>query len=628
MYFDSRDERCKTPYGAVPCGTQVTLSLYTEEGEEVSRAVLVAHGEFADTWEEQELTALPLGSSTVFRGVYSAPGEGELVWYHFRVFWKDGGESLFGKNGMQPWDSLATWQLTVYDGASRTPEWFGGGVSYQIFPDRFRRSRTRDVSGMVGKRTLHEDWDEMIEYLPNESGEITCSDFFGGDLAGIAEKLPYLRSLGVTTLYLNPIFEAASNHRYDTADYRHIDPLLGTEDDFRDLCEKAKTLGIRVILDGVFNHTGSNSVYFNAQGFYPGVGAAQSEDSPYASWYHFSHFPDEYDAWWGFKTLPAVEEGDPDYINFIIEGKDSVVRHWLRAGASGWRLDVADELPGAFIERIRRVMEEEDPDAYLIGEVWEDGSNKIAYSTRRKYLLGAQTHALMNYPFRNALLDYLINENAEGFREAMETIRENYPPAAFYGAMNFLGTHDTPRILTVLGYRGNWPQSREERARISLNRGERHRGIKRLKLAALVMFSFPGSPTVYYGDEAGMQGFEDPFNRETYPWDREDTALVAYFSRLGALRNQRASLQRGGIEYLSACGAVLAFRRALCGETSLTVCNAGEAPARVKLPWSGSLAFDALTGERFPVDGGFVCLTLKPFQGMLLVEENGDASGN
>ncbi len=620
MYFDSRDPRCKTPYGAVPCGTQVTLSLYPERSEALARVVLVAHGEFADTWEETELAPLRVDGRVVFRGVYTAPAEGELVWYHFRLFWADGGESCFGKNGMRPWDELATWQLTVYDGASRTPDWFGGGVSYQIFPDRFRRAVKRDAEGLVGNRSLHEGWDEMVEYLPNREGEITCSDFFGGDLAGVAEKLPYLRSLGVTTLYFNPIFEAASNHRYDTADYRRIDPLLGTEDDFRALCARAKELGIRIVLDGVFNHTGSNSVYFNARGFYPTLGAAQSKDSPYASWYHFTHFPDEYDAWWGFKTLPAIEESDPDYIDFIIEGKDSVVRRWLRAGASGWRLDVADELPGVFIERIRRAMEEEDPDAYLIGEVWEDGSNKIAYSTRRKYLLGRQTHGLMNYPFRNALLDYLLRRDAALFREAMETIRENYPPAAFYGAMNFLGTHDTPRILTVLGYGGAWPQSREERARIQLNPAEYCRGARRLKLAALVMYAFPGSPTVFYGDEAGMQGFEDPFNRAPYPWGREDHELIAYYRRLGALRGARESLRSGTLEYLCAEGALLAFRRVSGGETSVAVCNAGDAAAQLELPWSGAEALDALTGRRFPAADGALRLTLKPLEGLLLID--------
>ncbi len=622
MYFDSRDERCKLPYGAVPCGTQVTLSLYPEPNEEVDRAILVAHGEFADTWTEIELDALPLGGRTAFRGVYTAPAEGELVWYHFRLIWKDGGESLFGKNGFRGWDELATWQLTVYDGTAKTPEWFGRGVSYQIFPDRFRRGVKRGVDGLVGARSLHEDWNDTVDYLPDARGEITCSDFFGGDLAGIAEKLGYLRSLGVTTLYLNPIFEAASNHRYDTADYRRIDPLLGTEEDFRALCAEAEKLGIHIVLDGVFNHTGSNSVYFNADGFYPGVGAAQSEASPYAPWYHFTRFPDEYDAWWGFKTLPAIEETDESYIRFIIEGEDSVVRHWLRAGASGWRLDVADELPGMFIERIRRVMDEEKPDAYLVGEVWEDGSNKIAYSTRRKYLLGAQTHGLMNYPFRNALLTYLLQEKAEDFREAMETLRENYPPAAFYGAMNFLGTHDTPRILTVLGYGGEWPQTREQRAGLRLSAEERRLAIRRLRLAALVMFAFPGSPTIFYGDEAGMEGFEDPFNRAPYPWGHEDRELRAYFTRLGMLRAARKSLQCGTLEYLAADGALLTLRRVSDGETSLAVCNASrKAGTRVSIPWKSGAALDAITGERFPAAGGTLELKLAPLQGLLLIEE-------
>ena len=621
MYFDSRDERCKSPYGAVPCGTEVALRLYTDADEGAARAWLVVHAEFADERTELPLTAEPTDGGLAFRGAYRAPAEGELVWYCFRLEGTRGEQAWFGRGGLcGTKEEAQPWQLTVYDGAAETPDWFGRGVSYQIFPDRFCRAGARGVEGLPGARTLHARWDEMMDYLPDARGEITCSDFFGGDLAGIAAKLPYLKSLGVTTLYLNPIFEAASNHRYDTGDYRKIDPLLGDEDDFRALCKAAERFGMRVILDGVFNHTGANSVYFNAEGYYPGLGAAQSKDSPYASWYHFTHFPDAYDAWWGFRTLPAVEESDPGYLDFIIEGEDSVVRHWLRAGASGWRLDVADELPGAFIERIRRVMREEKPDAYLIGEVWEDGSNKVAYSVRRKYLLGAQTHALMNYPFRSALLAYLLQADAAAFRDAMETIRENYPPAAFYGAMNFLSTHDTPRLLTVLGYGGEWPQTREARARISLNAAERCRGTQRVKLAALVMFAFPGSPTVYYGDEAGMQGFEDPFNRGTYPWGREDRELIAYFRRLGALRGARASLQRGTIGYLCAEGALLAFRRTAEGETSAAVCNAGDTAAELTLPWDGKAALDALTGRRFPAENGALRLTLGALEGLLLIE--------
>lgn len=618
MYFDSRNGRCKSPYGAVPCGTAVTLAVYAGPRERVARAYAVAQEEFSGRRTETELTARE--SDGAFRGVYTAPASGELVWYHFRLVWQDGGECRFGKNGCCGPDEVQAWQLTVYDGAEPTPEWFGDGVSYQIFPDRFRRSVRRGVANMVGERTLHEDWDDTVDYLPNARGEITCSDFFGGDLRGITEKLDYLKALGVTTLYLNPIFEAASNHRYDTADYRHIDPMLGDETDFRALCARAEERGIRVILDGVFNHTGSNSVYFNAKGFYPSVGAAQSEASPYAGWYRFTRFPDEYDAWWGFKTLPAVNEDDPGYLAYICDGEDSVVRHWLRAGASGWRLDVADELPGAFIERVRDAMRREKPDAYLLGEVWEDGSNKIAYSVRRRYLLGGQTHGLMNYPFRNALLGYLREIDASVFRDAMETIRENYPPAAFYGAMNFLSTHDTPRVLTALGYTRAWPQSREARACTALSAEELRLGLARVRLAALIMYAFPGSPTLYYGDEAGMQGFEDPFNRAAFPWGRGDGALTDYFRRLGALRGARVSLRRGGIEYLCAEGPLLAFRRVFGGETSIAVCNAGAESADLTLPWSGGEALDALTGRRFLTRDGLLRLRLKPREGMLLIE--------
>ena len=620
MYYNSREERCKSPYGAVPCGTQVELALYPEEGEAIVGCVLVVHGEFADQWQDTELHVSYEEGRPVFRGSFTAPAEPELVWYRFRLYWADGGECIFGKTGYSDWNGSTPWQLTVYDDSVPTPEWFGRGVTYQIFPDRFRRAKKRYVSGMVGRRTLHAHWDEAMDYLPDSNGEITCSDFFGGDLQGITEKLDYLAAFGVTTIYLNPIFESASNHRYDTADYTRVDPLLGTEEDLRILCDTAKKHGIRVILDGVFNHIGSNSVYFNADGYYPTVGAAQSRESPYADWFHFTSFPTEYDAWWGFKTLPAVREDCPSYVDFIIENEDSVVRHWLRAGVSGWRLDVADELPDWFIERIRSAMQEEKADSFLIGEVWEDGSTKIAYSKRRRYLLGRETHALMNYPFRDAILTYLCHQNAAYFRDTMETLRENYPKPAYYSAMNFLATHDTPRPLTVLGYKGEWPQSREERAKTGLSLQERRVGIAMLKLAALVMFTFPGSPTIYYGDETGMHGFEDPFNRGSYPWGRENRDLLRYYMRLGSLRKSLEPLQIGSIEYLVADGPLLAFRRSLDDQSIVTVTNASDKETLLELPWSSHYAHDALTGQRFDAGDGKLRLHLTPREGLLLME--------
>ena len=423
--------------------------------------------------------------------------------------------------------------------------------------------------------------------------------------------------MGVTTLYLCPIFESASNHRYNTADYSKIDPMLGTEEDFRTLCREAERRGMHVILDGVFNHTGSQSLYFNADGFYPTLGAAQSKESPYYDWYSFHPWPDDYDAWWGIRTLPAVREESKTYVNHIIDGKDSIIRRWLRAGASGWRLDVADELPDWFIEKIRGTVEETKPDAVLIGEVWEDASNKIAYSQRRRYLLGSELHGVMNYPFRTALLAYLQGGNADDFREAMETLRENYPPAAFYSAMNFLGTHDTPRILTVLGA-DTVPQSKDERAMYRLTPAQRLKAAALVRLAALVLFTFPGSPMVYYGDEAGMEGFEDPFNRGGYPWGKEDQGLKTWFTNLGHLRRQRVSLQRGTISYLYTAGPLLVYARTWNGQRTVVAVNRAEAHASVCIPWPADTALDLLSGRVYQAKDGVLPLYLPGRTGMLL----------
>ena len=613
MVFDSRDEQYKSPFGAVPCGTRVSFTLRPERAEGFSRCTLLTHAEFADLRQETALTLQPDGS---FCGAFSAPETPDLVWYCFRfsradesfVYW-----GTAGYCGQEP----PRYQLTVYE-KSPVPAWFGAGVTYQIFPDRFCRLRVPEPYGMVGRRTVHTAWDELPEFLPNAQGEITNSDFFGGSLQGIISKLDYLQELGVTTLYLCPIFEAASNHRYNTADYLRIDPMLGTEEDFRRLCAKAGERGMRVMLDGVFNHTGSVSRYFNADGYYPDLGAAQSPDSPYAAWYSFHPWPWDYDAWWGIKTLPAVNETNADYRRFIISGEDSVVRHWLRAGASAWRLDVADELPDDFIAELRRAMLEEAPDSFLLGEVWEDASNKIAYSQRRRYFLGQELCGVMNYPFRTAALAYLLGGDAAAFRDTMETQRENYPPDAFYSGLNILGTHDTPRILTALGI-GQVPPSKEERAAYRLSAEELSRGLARLTLGAMLLFTFPGSPTVFYGDEVGMQGFEDPLNRGTFPWGSENGQLLSVFRSLGQLRKARPSLQRGTIEYLTARDGILVFRRSIGNEITLTALNAGDEPCELALPWNALSARDVLTSQQFLSQDGYLRFTLPPCSGMVLL---------
>ena len=615
--FDPRCTLCKYPYGAVPCGAPVTLHVRPEGWEGFVRCTLLLRQEFSGQDREWELPAEGWdGERQRFSLTFPAPETPELCWYAFRFTRADGSVRYLDASG---WCSEPQhrWQMTVYDAASPTPGWFGEGLTYQIFPDRFRRSHLPDMAKMPRGRRLHENWDDIPDYLPDEDGEY-CRDFFGGDLAGIREKLPYLRELGVETLYLCPIFEASSNHRYNTGDYRRIDPMLGTEEDFRALCQEAHALGIRVILDGVFNHNGRDSRYFNADGRYGTVGAAQSQDSPYYPWFHFHPWPTDYDAWWGIRDLPAVNESAPSYRDFIFEGEDSVIRHWLRAGADGWRLDVADELPDDFIAGIRQAMDETKSGCLLLGEVWEDGSNKIAYSQRRKYLLGGETHCLMNYPFRTAALCYLRGGDAADFRESMETIRENYPAPAFQSAMNFLGTHDTPRVLSLLG-EGQTPADKAERAAYRLSPEEERLGKERWKLASALLYAFPGSPMLFYGDEAGLQGLEDPFCRGGYPWGREDEDLLAWFRLLGRLR-KRPSLRRGDLTWLHAQGPLLAFRRQAEGETTAAAFNAGDAEAALTLPWEGREALDLLTGQRFAAWEGRIALCL-PARGAVLLTE-------
>ena len=335
IWFDSRDLRYKDPFGAVSCGAEVRFALGSDEPLE--ECCLLVRQEFAGL--ERELPLSPSGDG--WCGVLTAPAEPELIWYAFRVRRPDGSLLWLGRNGCGGEADRQRWQLTVYE-PTHTPDWFGRGVTYQIFPDRFCRLAVPDGHGMVGQRLVHQRWDDTPQWRPDKAGEIRNNDYFGGSLLGIISKLDYLQSLSVSTLYLCPIFEADSNHRYNTADYRRIDPMLGTEEDFRQLCREAHRRGIRVLLDGVFNHTGSNSRYFNAEGFYPELGAAQSQDSLYFDWYSFHPWPTDYDAWWGVRTLPAVNEEAPTYRDFIVRSQDSVVRHWLRQGADGWRLDVAD----------------------------------------------------------------------------------------------------------------------------------------------------------------------------------------------------------------------------------------------------------------------------------------------
>lgn len=527
---DSRDLTCRAPLGAQPCGTAVVLRLKATPGSACTLRVWIHNKETRYPMEDVSLEGL-------YEYSLILPEEPCLLWYSFEILYQDHvywyGNAPDGLGGMGELceGEGRSYQITVYDKAYVTPDWMREAVVYQIFCDRFfiggenLLSRRKNIA-------RHKRWNEQpLLFAPNiTSWEDYPYDFFGGNLQGVEEKLPYLKELGVTCIYFNPMFKAQSNHKYDTGDYEQIDPTFGDNEGFIRLCRKARAMGIRVILDGVFSHTGEDSRYFNRYGHYDSVGACQSKDSPYYSWYEFEEYPNKYRGWWNFETLPEVDELNPTYMDFIIQGENAVAAQWIKRGAAGWRLDVADELPDPFIEALRTRIKKENPDSALIGEVWEDASNKISYGTRRTFAQGRSLDSVMNYPLREALVAWLTGKcDARHLARLIASLSENYPKAMFYSLMNLMGSHDRVRILNVLsGYPGE-DLPKEQQRRFRLTKAQYDAAKQKLKAMFALICALPGMPTIYYGDEAGMQGGADPLCRGTYPWGSEDQDLIAWF---------------------------------------------------------------------------------------------------
>ena len=565
ILFDSKQQLYKDPFGVLVPGQECRLCVHVPASVRASlvrcRIRLEETGEERSVPMEKRET---LGAYEVFRGTFSLEKRG-LYFYYFLVETPNGSFRLFKQGDDTNMEAGDLWQLSCVPADFTTPDWAKGATIYQVFPDRFRKEGDCDLTGKLRPYTVHSRWDEEVEWRPTPEGKVLNNDFYGGNFRGIQSKLPYIQSLGANILYLNPISKSFSNHRYDTGDYKTPDPMLGTEEDFKNLCDAAHSLGIKVILDGVYSHTGSDSLYFNREGTFQGVGAWQSKDSPYYSWYTFHRYPDSYQCWWNFETLPTVKKLDPAFVDYIITGEDSVVAHWLRLGADGFRLDVVDELPDAFTDLLKRRIRELKPDALLIGEVWEDASNKIAYGQRRRYFVDGMLDSVMNYPFRTAILNFLRErDDGRALRNAVLTIAENYPPQVLACNMNLLGTHDTARILTALV--DDFDGSREEKARRHLGPSQLQMAMDRLLMASFLQYTLPGAPSLYYGDEAGMEGYKDPFNRRPYPWGRENLNLLNHFKRLGQLRKEQECLRLGQIQFFQAGDQRLGFSRTLHGK--------------------------------------------------------------
>lgn len=545
LYHNSFDSLYRSPFGAVATGESITLRLTIEHATNVE-AVYAAL--YYDKEQREERLPLVLESvehdKTIYVLTFLAPAEPQLLWYSFAVL-HDGLTTYYGKGvhgyggvGVSYVHPAPKYQITVYERGSMTPAWFKETVMYQIFVDRFYNGDPDRVVRHAKKNSLlHAHWDNTPVYIKNERGDVIRWDFFGGNLEGVRQKLSYLYDLGIRVLYLNPIFEASSNHKYDVGDYHRIDAMFGDNELFARLCAEAKEYGIAIILDGVFSHTGNDSLYFNQYDHYASVGAYQSTDSPYYDWYRFTAHPDAYDCWWGVKALPNVNELVPSYLDFVIHAPNSVVNHWHQHGIKGWRLDVADELPPSFLQQFKARLRALDPDAILIGEVWEDASNKVSYDIRREYLLGRELDSVMNYPFRAIVLDFLLGKtDARTTHVALMTLYENYPTHHFYSMMNVLGSHDVPRLLTALA--DHLPSSWGEEKRAVMARA-------RAKAAIVWQMTFPGVPSVYYGDEAGVTGGTDPYNRATYPWGKEDEELLEWTKRWIHLRHTYDALRTG-----------------------------------------------------------------------------------
>jgi len=567
-FFDECSEFCRSPGGAVKVPGTLVLRIKLLRGKASGASVNIRIDSEGPHEAVMELTGVE-GAYDVYEHeiVFDRPG---LYWYHFLV----GTQS--GDTLKVPASNGAEYQVTAYAPGASEPDWIKGGVIYHIFVDRFRRAGELNLKpGGV----FREDWDGCPSYLPDAEGIVRNNDFFGGDFYGIIEKLPYLKQLGVSCIYLSPVFEAASNHKYDTGDFMKIDDAFGGDDAFEKLCAKAGEQGIRIILDGVFNHVGADSRYFNKYGNYEEPGAWQG---PQSRWYDWFTFRDDgkYDSWWGIELLPALNKQNSAYRDFICD-EDGVIAKWTKKGVSGWRFDVVDELPDAFLYPLCEAIKRENANALIVGEVWENASNKISYGVRRNYLLGGQLDSVTNYPLREAIIACVRDGNAQWLADTMAELCRNYPESVLHSLMNILGTHDTVRILTVLGGEG-LPDNKRMMEDYRLEGWRRKLATRRLKMAALLQFTLPGAPCVYYGDEAGMEGCSDPFNRRCYPWGSEDAELLEWYKKLAELRAGNACFTDGAYFLVYAHEGVFAFTRGSGDGRVLIAVNASDSDKTLK----------------------------------------------
>lgn len=605
FYYNCLDEECKRPFGALRAGHDLSLTVFSRDGVFIDRVVVVLKSDADGSETEYPMIYKGKEDGVSRYDVSFRVGSGGLYFYHFRL------ETEWGVEERYADENDAPWQLTVFSSSYKTPDRFKGGLVYQIFVDRFNKGKDRHAV-FDKKNGVLKEWGDPLTVC-DPDGVYRANDFYGGNLQGIIDKLSYLKQLGVTLIYLTPIFESSSNHRYDTGDYMKLDRLVGDEEKFRQLIEMAANRGIGVILDGVFNHTGADSKYFNKFGNYPGVGAYQSEKSPYHNWYYFEESPDKYRCWWGVTVSPTLNKSDPSLRRMMLH-KGGVIRKWTDMGIAGWRLDVVDELEEDYVRSLRRVIKQRDKDKLIIGEVWEDASNKISYGKRRHYLLGGELDGVMNYVFKDAIIDFVCGGDSDTFIGRIGEIMDHYPKRALDNSFTLLGSHDTARIKSVLSGRDVSGLTKEERLNVTLTPFEEDIAKRRLKLAAVLQYTLPGNPMIYYGDERGMEGYEDPTNRKTVDWKYRDEDIFALYKKLGRIRKKYSSVFRG-TTYLETGNGMAVFHRMARSRELTVLVNSGNT---VLTYYIDGKYVDLLTDREYD----FGDISIAPMGAMILAKKN------
>ena len=545
-------------------------------------AVSVSVNVFNESFSEEKSYKCNHISSDLYLDTYSFFPDRSVVglfFFDFKIISAAG--MLFGKKGKGRDLRLSSdrngdcFQLSMCDFKYPEPKSHYGGIIYHVFVDRFCRG------GKVKKRKdaiLIKGWEgEIPEYPEYPGAHLENNTFFGGTLYGVIEKLDYLKSLGTTAIYLSPIFEAYSNHKYDTGDYMKVDDMFGGDKAFEMLIKEARLRNIGIILDGVFNHTGSDSKYFNAKARYDDIGAYQSQKSDFYSWYDFQSFPDKYTCWWGIKILPRINPDIPECGNYIA-GEKGVIEKYASMGIGGFRLDVADELSDDFLSKIKCTLFKNAKDSILYGEVWEDASNKIAYDKRKKYYLGKELDGVMNYPVREGIISFLKNNDPSLLDYALNEVMFNAPKRVQDAQMNLLGTHDTERIITILAGKPAEGKSLAELSVTHLSETEKRIGVSLVKAAYTILATLPGIPAIFYGDEVGLEGYKDPFNRKPYPWNTGNAEIRDHYIKIGKIRRSSSVFCEGSFQLHKLDRESLIFERASGKERLLTAVNISRKP--------------------------------------------------